>query len=245
QSLYAYWNDVRDGRPAPRRFDIEPSRISHILSETLILERVDFETYKFRLAGTRICQQFGRELRGEDFFTLWDLDEDRTTLEHHLSCITRQFRIGVFTFEAAVADAGTRGREQSEPVDDRLRTVTCEMILLPLVHTQGRVDRCLGAISRAYSPGVEAQGPLTDHRLTQTNLIVPDRPPVRASLSSVATSGTAAKREDEDDGNQRPFGSNVRSARIVRSERRQFRVYDGGLADEPAVRIQLRDGHDG
>ncbi|MEO1694679.1 MAG: PAS domain-containing protein, partial [Pseudomonadota bacterium] len=41
-SLYAYWNEVRDGRPAPRRFEIEPSRIAHILSETLILERVDF-----------------------------------------------------------------------------------------------------------------------------------------------------------------------------------------------------------
>ncbi|MEO1650333.1 MAG: PAS domain-containing protein, partial [Pseudomonadota bacterium] len=58
-SLFSYWNEVRRGRPAPRRFDIEPSRISHILAETLILERIDFETYRFRLAGTKVSQAFG------------------------------------------------------------------------------------------------------------------------------------------------------------------------------------------
>ena len=65
--LFNYWNDVRGDRLAPRRFDIEPSRISKILAETFILERVDSHTYVFRLAGTKICEQFGIEFRGRNF----------------------------------------------------------------------------------------------------------------------------------------------------------------------------------
>mgnify|MGYP002386686614 CR=1 FL=1 len=67
QSLYGYWNEVRRGRLAPRRFDIEPSRISQILPATFILERVESERYLFRLAGTRLCEIFAREFRGTNF----------------------------------------------------------------------------------------------------------------------------------------------------------------------------------
>ena len=41
QTLYAYWNELRAGRIAPRRLEIEPSRISSILPETFMLERTD------------------------------------------------------------------------------------------------------------------------------------------------------------------------------------------------------------
>ena len=65
--LYSYWNEVRAGRLAPQRLDIEPSRIAAILSETFMLERVDARTYRYRLAGTRLCGLFGSELRGQNF----------------------------------------------------------------------------------------------------------------------------------------------------------------------------------
>src|SRR4051812_13786849 len=41
QTLYGYWNEVRAGRLAPQRLEIEPSRIAGILSETFMLERID------------------------------------------------------------------------------------------------------------------------------------------------------------------------------------------------------------
>ena len=31
--------------------------------------------YRLRLAGTKICEQFGRELRGADLLSLWDTDD--------------------------------------------------------------------------------------------------------------------------------------------------------------------------
>ena len=41
QTLYSYWNEVRAGRLAPQRLEIEPSRIAGVLAETFMLERVD------------------------------------------------------------------------------------------------------------------------------------------------------------------------------------------------------------
>ncbi|MEL6298325.1 MAG: PAS domain-containing protein [Pseudomonadota bacterium] len=206
QTLYSYWNEVRDGRPAPRRFDIEPARISHILSSTLILERLDFETYRFRLAGTDVCDIFGYELRGEEFFPLWDEEGDRISFEKALSAITRHCRLGVFEF-AGEAPSG--------------ETITCEMLLMPLVHTNDQVDRCLGAISAAYSETRFNSEPLTNHRLLSSRMITPD-----ANLEQYVT-------PTEPQGPQAPapFTADIRSARIVRSDRRQFRVYDGGLSD--------------
>jgi hypothetical protein len=207
QALFDYWNDVRDGRPAPRRFDIEPSQIASILSNTVILERIDFETYRFRLAGTRVCEYFGQELRGFDLFPFWDDEGDRMTLEHHLSVITRQFKAGVFTF-----DADTQSGQ----------TMSFEMLLLPLVHTRGQVDRCLGAIVKTdetvfdASEGTRVSG----HRLKDSALLTPS--PLKPAELVDERAVPFIPVYDED----------VRSARIVRSERRQFRVYDGGLLTE-------------
>ncbi len=41
QTLYAYWNELRAGRVAPRRLEIEPARIGSILPETFMLERTE------------------------------------------------------------------------------------------------------------------------------------------------------------------------------------------------------------
>jgi len=71
QTLYGYWNEVRAGRLAPQRLDIEPSRIAEILAETFMLEWVEPGTYPYRLAGTQLCEIFGSELRGKNFRGGW------------------------------------------------------------------------------------------------------------------------------------------------------------------------------
>lgn len=212
QALFTYWNEVRNGRPAPRRFDIEPGRISHILSDTLILERLDFETYRFRLAGTDVCNLFGFELRGEEFFTLWEEEGDRITFERALSRITRHCEVGVFEF-TGVAACGT--------------PVTCELVLLPLIHNGSRIDRLVGAISPAYAPGWTTRSVLADRRLVSDKLITP----ATVDPETLGADAVAADGPEVLDDRQSPFAADIRSARIVRSDRRQFRVYDGGLSD--------------
>ena len=71
EALFSYWNKVRGNRTTPRRFEIEPGKIAAILPSTFILERIDAETYRFRLAGTHVCDMFGVELRGTNFLDGW------------------------------------------------------------------------------------------------------------------------------------------------------------------------------
>src|SRR5262249_50722442 len=152
QILYTYWNEVRRGRLAPRRFDIEPARIVGILAETTILERIDNETVRFRLAGTRITEQFGSELRGHNFFALWS-GEDRETLRPRLATLQGQGGVLVCDIEATGASG---------------RTVAFEAILLPLVHTNDVIDRFVGAISSTSAPFWLGTEPLVALRLVRS-----------------------------------------------------------------------------
>ena len=89
KALFAYWDSVRGHRMAPQRFEIDPSKISAILPYTFILERRDAETFSFRLAGTRMCDVFGYELRGTNFLDGWETI-DRLPLLRQFSTLTRQ-----------------------------------------------------------------------------------------------------------------------------------------------------------
>ena len=64
RQLFEYWTKRRGRRSAPERGEIEPGAIRHVLADTFILA---FETgagHPFRIAGTRVCALFGRELKG-------------------------------------------------------------------------------------------------------------------------------------------------------------------------------------
>ena len=199
QVLYAYWNEVRGNRIAPRRFDIEPARIGSILPETFILERVEAGCYRFRLAGTRIFEAFGIEFRGQNFLDLWS-EADRGSLRTQLAVLTSGSGVAQLTFDAAALD-GRRAR--------------FETILLPLTHTSHILDRIVGTISCISPPPW-----LGTIRLERNELI-------EHSVIPLADAGPSQINAND---RQAPFAPHMRDARLVRSERRQFRVYDGGLS---------------
>ena len=86
---------------------------------------------------------------------------------------------------------------------------------MPLMHTRDSVERFLGSVSSIEKPSWLGAVPLTTRKLIDHEVIWP----AGASLSR-------AERIDR----QVPILHARREARIVRSERRQFRVYDGGLS---------------
>jgi hypothetical protein len=194
--LFDYWNDVRRGRLAPTRFEIEPSRIAPILSETFILERTSGPAYPFRLAGTRICEIVGQELRGTDFRSL--AGEDIRTVTRALETVTHEGAVAVLELEAATPDE---------------RTVTLEAIVLPLTHPAKSVTRYLGAITAIDAPPWLGTQPLTPVGLATHHLIWPDGRP-----HAVLEAGLR----------QLPFAPELAAARMVRNNRRQFRILDGG-----------------
>lgn len=158
RSLFNYWNDVRGGRMAPRRLEIEPARISAFLSETMILEREGEHSLRFRLAGTRICEVFGREMRGLSFIDLWP-EADRLEITKDMaSCL--QGAAVELRFE------GSTARDMSCPF---------EAVILPLMHTGENVDRYLGAIVPTTAPYWLGSEPITTLSLQACEIIWPVR----------------------------------------------------------------------
>lgn len=198
QTLYHYWNELRGTRLAPDRFDVDPSRLSPILSETFILEKAENRAYTFRLAGTRICDHWGYELRGRELHELF-LEEDHVVLEHHMAQVTEHGAVA----HLEIVAKGPDGRE-----------ATFEVLILPLIHGRDTVSRYLGVITPIDNPPWLGTMPLTPAGLLEHKLIWPDGRP--HALIERAN-------------RQAPFVPAMNTARLVRFDRRQFRVLDGGL----------------
>lgn len=206
QSLYAYWNEVRRGRLAPRRLEIQPARIGSFLIDTFILERSDRTSFRFRLAGTRVSSRFGMDLRAQDFLSCWS-EGDRSLLEHHLAAITELSRVGLFTGEAlSTSDQNGERDLQSTPF---------ELLILPLIHTGHSIDRLLCMLVPLEETSTVA-APIGGLKLLAAEAIWPNGAPKDPLLFS---------------DRQSPLSPHVRMARIVRQGRRQFRVYEGGLVE--------------
>jgi hypothetical protein len=202
QILYAYWDGLRAGRIAPQRLELDPSRIGSILPEILLLERVDAGTYCYRLAGTRLCEVFGSELRGSNLLDGWSA-ADRTELTRDLALTCEQ---GAATHVTMEGSAGST------------RRVQLEALFLPLTHANNTIERVLGAVSAVASPHWLGHDRLIDKRLVAHELIWPDGRPHRALPSAVQAPASPP-----------PGGY---PASLPRGDRRAFRVLDGGRKED-------------
>ena len=150
KAVFAYWNERRGGRPAPDRADIDPGAIRHALGDTFLLAADFAGQLRFRLAGTRACALFCRELKGEDFGELWS-EQNRQPVEQLLASVTQ---------EAVAAVAGATGRtEDGEAID-------LEMLVLPLAHKDTTRVRVLGVLAPASPPYWLGEKALADIEMT-------------------------------------------------------------------------------
>lgn len=155
RELYEYWDRVRRGRPAPRRSDIEPSDIRRILADTFILEVAGREDYTIRLAGTRICSLYGREMKGENFLDLWT-PEDRNAMATLGTAIGEDAAGAVVTFAASTAGG---------------HSLTAELLMLPLSHSGEHYDRILGSVSPLERPYWVGSEPIARHSVISLRLL--------------------------------------------------------------------------
>lgn len=130
-ALYDYWTRRRGARAVPSRADIEPADLAAILPDVFILEHSGLHDPRFRLAGTRICAQFARELKGTGFDTLFAPD-----LRTRIARIT----------ENVMAHAAPAVM-QIQLVDGALDTTEAEIVLLPLATKGKAADRIIGAFA--------------------------------------------------------------------------------------------------
>jgi hypothetical protein len=148
RALFEYWNECRGDRAAPTRAEIEPSAIRRLLGDTFVLEANG--RYPFRIAGTRLCALFSRELKGESFLQLWQ----------HSGTEELRDMMAVVTDEQVGMVASATGAT----TDDALLPVHLELLLLPLAHGTASEARMIGALTPLALPywlGAKPIGPLT------------------------------------------------------------------------------------
>src|SRR5262249_26492258 len=146
--LYNYWNKRRGQRAAPERSDIEPGAIRRALADAFVIAFDANAGHPFRIAGTRLCGAFGREVRGAAFIDLWNADSRRMVRE--LLAVVAQESIGVV--------AGARGTN-GEGFE-----LEFELLALPLRYHAATDARILGALAPAEVPywfGVSRIGQLS------------------------------------------------------------------------------------
>ncbi len=130
QELYAYWEERRGKRSAPERADIEPGAIRQVLSDAFILALDSGAGHPFRLAGTRVCALFGRELKGESFIGLWAAASQPIVSD--LLAILIDERVGTVAGVTAHSADG-------DPID-------LELLLLPLGASRPSLARTIGIL---------------------------------------------------------------------------------------------------
>lgn len=136
RAVFDYWINLKGDRAAPLRTEVDPTALRHLLPH-LFIAAVDEEgVLAFRLAGTRICDLFGRELRGAAFDQVWFEAEQPQPL-HIARNVIRHEQPALVDLIAASADARQ----------------AYEMLLLPLRSNDGmESDRLFGALLPRGAP---------------------------------------------------------------------------------------------
>jgi len=158
RAVFEYWNVRRGVRPAPERGEIDPAEIRLALGDTFMLAADFVDQLRFRLAGTRVCALFCREIKGEVFSELFN-GPSRKAVEELLTIVNE---------EAVGIVAGIVGRTE-EGHDAEL-----EMLLLPLAHSGHARIRALGVLVPAVPPYWLGATPVTSLDIVTLRHIGPE-----------------------------------------------------------------------
>jgi hypothetical protein len=148
RELYAYWEERRGSRSAPERADIEPGAIRGALSDAFILALDDAGGHPLRLAGTRVCALFGREIKDEPFLGLWT-QTSRPVVASLFAILADEY-VGTVAGVTAQNEAG--------------ETVDLELLFLPLGTRRPSLARAIGILAPLKIPqwlGASPIGALT------------------------------------------------------------------------------------
>ncbi|WP_181164606.1 PAS domain-containing protein [Amaricoccus solimangrovi] len=137
-SLHSYWDRLRAGRAAPYRAEIDPREFEAALENMFILERLSPGNLRVRLAGMKLCEMMGMEVRGmEAGFLIGESDRER--FERLLDVAMSEPAVIELRLEARMRSGGFRA----------------SMLLMPLRGDLGEINRvlgCLGGEGEHYAP---------------------------------------------------------------------------------------------
>ncbi|OUS36040.1 diguanylate cyclase [Rhodobacterales bacterium 56_14_T64] len=138
----AYWTALRQGEDVPHRSQIDPRGLENILSQTFVLERIAPGIARFRLAGQKLNEMAGMEVRGMPltaFFTPAARKQVSAALEHMFDTPS--------IVELTLSSVATRNHPAQE----------ARILMLPLRSDLGDVSRALGVFVSEGNPTKTSQ----------------------------------------------------------------------------------------
>jgi len=136
QGLFAHWDRLRGERAAPTRGDIDPAHLRNFLADVFMLDAQPWQEGRIRLAGTRICELFGHELKGQRLPELW-FESERDEVCRLLGAVTG----GMHGLVASLSGETSQGRE-----------LDIEMLLLPVRPNASSQCGAIGSFAASALP---------------------------------------------------------------------------------------------
>lgn len=129
-TLKSYWERLRAGRIAPYRAEIDPRQFESALENMFIIEKLSVDNMRIRLAGMKICEMMGMEVRGmQPSFLIHE--NDRLRFERLLNVVMAEPSVVELKLSA----------------DSRGGRYRATMLLMPLRSDFGEINRVLGCTS--------------------------------------------------------------------------------------------------
>ncbi|WP_293575170.1 PAS domain-containing protein [Phaeobacter sp.] len=208
----AYWTALRRGSDIPSRSQIDPRGLENILPQTFILERIAPGIARFRLAGQKVNEMAGMEVRGMPitaFFTPAARKQVSAALENMFDSPA--------VIELTLQTENNRLRSPRE----------ASILLLPLRSDLGDISRALGVfVSEGNPTGVSQRFSVTEVQV---------RPVTQedgASFLAKATDERNAGGKDAKNANQTADKTNVENPGFAETQSR--------FAAEPSVMSEAR-----
>ncbi len=130
REMHSYWDSLRADRSLPRRTDVDPREISHLLESGFLLERMAPGDVRFRLAGMGISDLMGMDVRSMPLRALIKPTQRPEFTESLDDVFTRP---EVHTYHLV-------SEQMAQPA------LKSAMIILPMLDEDGEVTRALGAL---------------------------------------------------------------------------------------------------
>ncbi|QUS40646.1 PAS domain-containing protein [Tardiphaga alba] len=143
RKFFAYWDEKRGFARAPDRSEIEPGPVRELLGDIFVLGYDKPAGFPFRVAGTRVCAMFGRDLKSESFPQLFGA-AGRSDIEEMVTVVSE---------ELLVAVAGVTAHTET---GDKAHL---EMMLLPFA-ARAHTPISLTGLLASMTPVIGRLGPL-------------------------------------------------------------------------------------
>lgn len=169
RALLHHWEELCAGDGVPSHAQIHPRALKKILPIVFMLDVSNPTEPVYSLAGTRLCEQFGGELRGEPFFATWEASS--VSVANALMQTSQEQRVPI-SFEILTTFGG-------------LQLVDVEIVLAPLTCGDAGIERFIGAMHIANPQPLLYSGTVISQRLVATQIA--QHPSVRSSAGVVQT----------------------------------------------------------